>query len=132
MPGIVPLQFVPVYQAHVAAQPGQKAGELTDIVLSIAIGVRHQLLGGRRESGAQSLAIAQVAGMRNHAHARGEFPREISQHFAGRIATAIVDDDHLVIAGAGTQHRKGLLDQRRERRRVVVSGKKNAQRLGRS
>jgi hypothetical protein len=44
MPGIAAFQFVAIHQADMAAEPGQQAGQLADVILAVAVGVEDEVL----------------------------------------------------------------------------------------
>src|SRR5262245_37842289 len=125
---IVALELVAVHQSGLRRDPFEQQRQLADIVLSIAIGIENELLCGRGESAAQRAAIAAIARVGYDAEPWAMHPLQLFEDFGGVVVTAVVDYDHFVVRHVIAQHLECPADQRRKRRRVVISRKEQAER----
>ena len=119
--------LVAVDQVDAIAERMPEHDHLRRIVLRVAVGVEHQLAGGRRETAAQGAAVAAILLVVDDADLRIG-AGELVENLRGRIGAAVVDDDHLEVrASAVRAVRQRRDDQAGDRPAVVVCGEEHAE-----
>ena len=96
VPGVRALHFVAVDQVDVRPKFGEKIVNLTDIVLSVAIGVEDDVLCGVSEAGNQRGAITPISVVVDDAQ-ETQLHTETFQNFPGFVSAPVVDNEHFEI-----------------------------------
>ena len=131
IPRVVAADLVAVDDVDIVAEALEEDCELGGIILRIAVRVEDEILGRRREAGAQGVSVALVLRVVEDAQPRYQ-RRQLFQHGCGVIAAAVVGDDDFVVVGQPTQRslraqhhagdRAGVVVRRKHRRRCSNCG----------
>ena len=127
MPGIVTLGFVAVDQPDLRRSLAQQQFDLARIVLAVAVGIENVILGCGHEAAAQRGSVASVDRMCDYAKAGSVNLLEASEHLAGIVHAAVVDDDNLEVFHKIRKDFERSRQQAGERLRVIVGREKYGQ-----
>ena len=126
--------LVAVDQVDVGPEALPQQRDLRRVVLRVAVGVEHVLLGRRLEAAAQRPAVAAVLRVVDDAHLRVH-PRQFVEDLRRAVLAAVVDDDDLVVGRERTCRQQRRHHHARDGAAVVVGREEDAQagrRSGRS
>lgn len=113
MSRIVALQLIAVDESDVRSKGGEELRQFANIVLSIAVRIEHQILGGRGKSAAERASVTTILRVRDDAQAIAELLLKFEEHFARIVLAAIVDNDDFEVPASGLKDLKRLRDESR-------------------
>src|ERR1039457_2823210 len=125
---VVPIELVAVHQPRVGTHEFQQSRKFADIVLPVAIGVEHEFFARCGEPAAQRASVAAVLWVSDDPQKRAMLLHKLLQHLGRLVPAAVIYHDDFIVRDVFFKHGEGVAEQWRERRRVVIRRKEDAQR----